>query len=117
MSENQEKYDLAFLNKISGGDTNFIKEMINTFKEQVPEFIANAEKYFYNKDYEGVSKEAHRILPGVGFLGLKHIEGDLAKLEEFTKKQINLDEVGDLLTSSVDKMNEIIGIFNKEFDL
>lgn len=111
------KYDLGFLNKISGGDKAFIVDMLTTFKEMAPEFISNTKRYIEESNLEGVSREAHRFLPGVSFLGIKDLEEELAKLEEYSKKNINTEQIPELVNKSIEKVNDIIAIFNQEFDL
>lgn len=117
MDNSEQKFDLGFLNKISGGDKNFIIEMINTFKELAPEYIDNSRMYLAEKNYEALSRVAHKFLPGVSFLGIKYLEEDVALIEDYSKNEVNLDMIGDLLESSIQKVNEIIESFNKEFDL
>jgi HPt (histidine-containing phosphotransfer) domain-containing protein len=117
MSENASKFDLAFLNKVSGGDMNFIKEMITTFKEMAPEFSENSIKFLSEENYEALSREAHRFIPGVSFLGIKHLEKDMILIEQYAKNNTNLNELPALVASAVFKINEIIEIFNKEFNL
>jgi HPt (histidine-containing phosphotransfer) domain-containing protein len=111
------KFDFSFLNKISGGDKNFIIEMVTTFKEMTPGFIENSKRYLIEKDYEGLGREAHRFLPGLSFLGIKYVEKDLSLIEEYTKKRINLEELPDLVNNTITRVEEIITIFNKEFNL
>lgn len=115
--DEKPKFDLSFLNKISGGDNNFIIEMVNTFKEMVPDFIQNSKRFLADKDYIGLGREAHRFLPGVSFLGIKYIEKDLALIEEYSKKNINLEQLPELVNNTITRIEEIITIFNKEFDL
>lgn len=117
MENSQLKFDLSFLNKISGGDREFIVEMINTFKEQVPEFIQNSQRYLGEKNYESLSREAHKFLPGVSFLGIRELEPEVALIEEYAKKRENLDKLEPLLSSAIAKINEIIISFDKEFGL
>lgn len=117
MSGTQPKFDLGFLNKISGGDTTFIKEMINTFKETIPVFIENSQKFLHDKDYEALSREAHKFIPGVSFLGIKELEQDLIHIEEYAKKKEYFKELPELLSVAIDKIHEIIDTFNKEFEL
>jgi HPt (histidine-containing phosphotransfer) domain-containing protein len=117
MSEHQTKFDLSFLEKISGGDKEFIKEMIKTFKEMAPEFIENSQKFLSENNLESLSREAHRFIPGVSFLGIKDLEKDLVLIENYSKNKKNLDEVPNLVVIAIDKINEIIAIFNKEFEL
>jgi HPt (histidine-containing phosphotransfer) domain-containing protein len=115
MSEDK-LYDLTFLNKISGGDESFIREMISTFREVAPEYLEKAEKYLNTNSIDSLSKETHRFIPGVSFLGAKILEEDLLKIEEFTKKEINLDQVPELLKSVKENVNNLLGAFNRDFN-
>ncbi len=115
MSE-QKLYDLAFLNKISGGDPEFIKEMITTFKEVAPEYLEKSVKYLTNNSIDALSKETHRFIPGVSFLGAKQLEEDLLKIEEYTKKCENLDAVPALLDSVIAKVTSLIEAFDRDFN-
>ena len=117
MDNSEVKFDLAFLNKISGGDKEFIIEMINTFKELAPEFVENTSRHLEDKNYDSLSREAHKFLPGVSFLGIKYLEKDIALIEDYAKKEENLDKLDGLLDSSIQKISDIIDSFNKEFDL
>ena len=95
--EEEKLYDLAFLNKVSGGDKSFIIEMISTFKEVGPAYLEKASELLQKNSIDSLSKETHRIIPGVSFLGAKSLENKLMLIEEYTKKHINLEEVPDLL--------------------
>ncbi len=117
MCDSEKKFDLGFLDKISGGDQEFIIEMINTFKELAPEFIDKSSQYLEDNNYQALSKEAHKFLPGVSFLGIKFLEGDIALIEDYAKHEENVDKLEGLLTSAIQKISEIIESFNKEFDL
>lgn len=117
MSETNSKFDLSFLNKISGGDEVFILEMITTFKEMTPEFIENAQLYLKESDFDALGKEAHKFVPGVSFLGIKELEVNLQYIEEYCKKLINLDQVPDLLEKSIQQTNDIVTTFNEHFNL
>lgn len=115
--DEKPKFDFSFLNKISGGDKNFIIEMVTTFKEMTPGFIENSKRYLIEEDYEGLGREAHKFLPGISFLGIKYIEKDLSLIEEFTKKKINLERIPELVNNTITRIEEIIVIFNNELDL
>lgn len=109
-------YDLSFLNKISGGDVSFIKEMISTFRQVAPEYIKKSKEYLDSDHIDSLSKETHRFIPGVSFLGAKLLEEDLLKLEEFTKKKINMEQVPDLLESVRNKVESLLNEFDTDFE-
>lgn len=109
-------YDLAFLNKISGGDPVFIREMISTFKEVAPEYLVKAKELISKLDIDTLSKETHRIIPGISFLGAKQIEADLMLIEDYTKKGENLELVPALIDRVDEKINKLIQIFDRDFN-
>lgn len=113
--EEQKLYDLTFLNKISGGDQSFIREMISTFKEIAPEYLMKARQLLDENSIDALSKETHKIIPGISFLGAKELEADLMQIEEYTKKNENLTAVPGLLESVNDKINRLIKTFDVDF--
>ncbi len=115
MSE-EKLYDLAFLNKISDSDPVFIREMISTFKEVAPEYLLKAKKLLNDQDIDALSKETHRLIPGISFLGAKQIEADLMLIEEYTKKNENLDLIQALIDSVDEKITRLIQIFDQDFN-
>ena len=117
MGDITSKFDLSFLKKLSGGDNDFILEMINTFKEMTPEFVSNSKKYLDADDYQSLSREVHKYITGVSFLGIKELEKNLLLIEEYSKKEENIDQLERLLIESFRQIDDIIATFNKEFNL
>lgn len=112
----EKLYDLSFLNKISGGDPNFIREMIETFREVAPAYLEKANSYLEKDDIEALSKETHRFIPGVSFLGAKKLEEDLMMIEEYTKKNKNLKLVPDLIENVDNKIKSLLKDFDRDFN-
>ena len=110
-----KSYDLSFLNKISGGDNSFILEMITTFRTVAPEYLRKADEYYNSGAIDALSKETHRFIPGVSFLGAKRLEDDLLQIEDITKRNENLEQLPGLLGSVEDKINELLEDFSHDF--
>ena len=108
-------YDLTFLNKISNGDPVFIREMISTFREVAPDYLNKASGYLKNNSIDALSKETHRFIPGVSFLGAKDLEEDLMKIEEYTKKHEHMEVVPELLESVMNKVSRLLEAFDRDF--
>ena len=115
--DNGGKYDLSFLNKISNGDQDFILDMIRTFKKTAPVSIQKMKTFLKEKKYEPLSREAHRLIPGISFLGVKYIEENLMKIEDYSKKVENTDQLQPLLLLVDEDINQLILQFNKDFNL
>ena len=112
-----KKYDLSFLNNISNADEKFVKDMIMTFKRTSPQIVIKMEKYLKNNKYKALGNEAHRLIPGVSFLGAKKIEKDLIKIEKYVNENMKLGEVPGLLKNIKRSINELIAQFSIDFNL
>lgn len=113
--EKEKLYDMAFLNKISGGDESFIREMVKTFKEVAPEYLVKSKVLLGKNDIDALSKETHKMIPGVTFLGAKLLESDLMLIEEYTKKKICLEEVPALLNNCERMIIQLVEVFDLDF--
>jgi len=115
--DNAGKYDLSFLNKISNGDQDFILDMIQTFKKIAPVSIRKMKAFLEEKKYDSLSREAHRLIPGISFLGVKWIEDNLMKIEDYSKRMENITQLQSLLLLAEEDINQLIFQFNKDFNL
>jgi HPt (histidine-containing phosphotransfer) domain-containing protein len=83
--------DLTYLNEISKGDANFIKEMIGIFLSETPEEINQLEKAIAHTDFERIRAISHHMKSTIPFVGLDLIIGnELVQIEDlsFNKKDI-----------------------------
>jgi hypothetical protein len=115
--DNGKSYNLSFLKRIAGEDENFILEMIATFKTTSAEYIDKAENYYSNQKLDALSKETHRFIPGVAFLGLKSMEEDLLKIEDYSKRKVNTYDIPKLMDEVRSKIAHVIDEFNVDFKL
>jgi len=61
--------DLTYLNEISGGDKEFIAEMIETFLEETPKDIAELEKLLATENWAGIGLVAHKLKSSIKMFG------------------------------------------------
>jgi len=66
---------------MSGGDANFIAEMIGIFKEQIDEYSELMPRLLREKDYESLSKLAHKAKSSVAVMGMTRVADLLKELE------------------------------------
>ena len=74
--------DLNYLKTMSGGDANFIAEMIGLFSEQVDEYSELMPRLLLEKDYESLSKLAHKAKSSVAVMGMTRVAELLKELEK-----------------------------------
>jgi len=78
--------DLNYLKTMSGGDSRFIREMIDLFREQIDEYKSIMPELLQNKDYESLSKIAHKAKSSVAVMGMSQVSELLKELEIITNE-------------------------------
>ena len=78
--------DLNYLKTMSGGDSKFIREMIDLFREQIDEYKSIMPELLQNKDYDGLSKIAHKAKSSVAVMGMIQVSELLKELEVITQE-------------------------------
>lgn len=83
--------DLNYLKTMSGGDSKFIREMIDLFREQIEEYKVIMPELLQKKDYDGLSKIAHKAKSSVAVMGMSEVAELLKDLEIITHKEIEVE--------------------------
>lgn len=110
-------YDLTMLRTLSGNDETFIIDMLQTFKKTNPPIVARMEDYVEKQKYEPLGREAHKMIPGVSFLGARELEKILVTIEENAKTGAEPDKMPGLVAEVKRKVDELIVCFEKDFKL
>ncbi|MFD2515343.1 Hpt domain-containing protein [Pontibacter locisalis] len=77
--------NLDYLNRMSGGDSKFIKEMIRLFLKQVPMELEKLEKAAEAEDLTTAKQVAHKLKSSVAMVGA---ESMLATLKHFEVSEV-----------------------------
>ena len=81
--------DLTYLENMSGGDKDLMKEMIQIFKEQVPEFVDDMRKSLQNSDLKNLAAVAHKAKSTISIIGLVQLIDDLKEFEKDVANNVN----------------------------
>lgn len=95
--------DLTYLNNMSGGNPEIIKEMISIFDEQVQEYIVQMQQYLKDKNYLLLGKLAHKAKSSVAIMGMNNLAADMKTLELLTKEEKETDTYGDYVGKFVEQ--------------
>lgn len=90
--------DLNYLKTMSGGDSKFIKEMIDLFREQIDEYKSIMPELLQNKDYDGLSKVAHKAKSSVAVMGMTEVADLLKELEILSHTESEIERYESLIT-------------------
>ncbi len=83
---------------MSGGDSKFIREMISLFREQIDEYKSIMPELLENKDYDGLSKIAHKAKSSVAVMGMTQVADLLKELEILANDKREVERYKVLIT-------------------
>lgn len=95
-------YNLKQLDELSGGMSDFVNSMVETFMEHTPGQVEEMGVYLAEGDYEKVGQVAHKIKPSIDLLGIDSLK-ELVRTLERDGKQGNPNN----------NMSELFEDFNK----
>ncbi len=90
-------YDLAMIRSVSGGDEAFIKKMILLFIETVPQNVQELVDSTAQKNWEQVSKMAHKLKSTIDSMGIKTVHDNIRSIELNAKNLQHLNLLPDMV--------------------
>ncbi|RZJ52201.1 MAG: hybrid sensor histidine kinase/response regulator [Flavobacterium sp.] len=92
------KVDLSFLEEMSGGDADFMKEMIHLFIDKIPNEATQLDDHFKNNDTDAVRRLAHNMRSSLDMFMLEDLSKCLSVIEEEAR-------IGEFTTETVNSLN------------
>ncbi len=86
-------YDLSILSEMVYGDTDFMKELVDTFIEFAPVDSAEMQEFAKNDDWEETSKKAHKLKSSIRTIGVTSLSDLILEIELNSKNQKKLGEI------------------------
>lgn len=86
-NEHQMKINLSYLRDLSGDDSEFIIDILNTFLEENPKDLEATQVAINSGDVVQVGKLAHKMKSSFQMLGLEEIRALAFKIEQNAKKE------------------------------
>jgi len=105
--------DLDELERISGGDTAFLNEMLRIFIRSSEESLAKFQKNLQNSDWSALAETAHKLAAPAKHLQATSLYNHLKKLET-TVENLNPDEIKALIDSITMEINNINSILKQK---
>lgn len=88
---------------MSDGDDKFIKEMIDLFRDQIEEYKQNMPELLHKKDYDSLSKMAHKAKSTVAVMGMKQVAELLKELEVLAHEEKEVDRYESMINHFLDQ--------------
>ena len=85
--------DLKELIKMMNGKKHLIKEIIETFLEEIPKELFLINNAVEKIDYAGIKKFSHSLRSTVSIMGIALVEPILKEMEDLAKLTKNIDKI------------------------
>jgi HPt (histidine-containing phosphotransfer) domain-containing protein len=82
---------LTYLEDISGGDTKFIKEMLELYLSTTATEVLKLNELFEKKDIIAIGQLAHKLKAPIQMLGITDLFNTVKGIEESCKTGLNLE--------------------------
>ncbi len=84
-----DRIDFSYLEKVSGNNKEFIREIAEAFIKSIPNSIQELENNVENENWVELARVAHKIKPSITLLGVHNLKDKIVKLEEEAKLHKN----------------------------
>lgn len=106
VEKNGNYIDLSYLDEISGGDQDFIKEIVGLFKQQMPQSVEEMKNSLEENNHIKIGEVAHKAKPSAIYIGNQVLEQKLRELQDL-KEQDSIPE------GTAEKIQEVETLSNK----
>ncbi len=114
MAEKISNIDLSYLEGIADGDKDIIKELIEIFLDQMPEFTDGFQESLKDRNWIKIAAIAHKAKSSVITMGMEQLGNVDLKNLELAAKQLRINELKENDSIS-DSQEEEILVLEKNF--
>lgn len=83
--------DLNYLKTITEGNKEIVREMIEMFILQVPDFIKNLNSLYQSGQYLALGKEAHKAKSSLQIMGMTDLEKEMKRFQLKTIEGVDVE--------------------------
>jgi HPt (histidine-containing phosphotransfer) domain-containing protein len=83
--------DLNYLKTITEGNNAIVREMIEMFILQVPDFIKNLNLLYQSGQYTALGKEAHKAKSSLQIMGMTDLEKEMKQFQLKTIEGVDVE--------------------------
>lgn len=109
-------YDLSMIESISGGDQQFIKQMVKLFLENMPQNVRTLKLAVEEKNWEQMWKAAHKMKSTIDSLNIVLLKQDIRAIELSGKKLEGLEGIPSIVQKVEKVLNDCINDLQKKYD-
>ncbi len=109
-------YDLSMIESISGGDQQFIKQMVKLFLDNMPQNIEILKRTVEDEDWEQMWKTAHKMKSTIDSLNIVELKQEIRAIELSGKKLEGLELIPSIVQKVEKVLNDCMDDLQKKYD-
>ena len=103
-----EYVNLSYIKSMSGNDPGIIKELVDVFIEQVPEFIKEMQELFDNQDWHNLGMLAHKAKSSIAIMGMDDLAAMLKEFELDAKEAKSPEKYAAYIQRFIDETDHAV---------
>lgn len=100
--------DLSYLEELSEGNSEFLKDMISTFLEKVPYYKQDFLEFRNQKDWSKMQSLAHKSKTTFLMMGIPYLSQQAALIEQYCKDGDKENEIEQVLIKIVPYFKSVV---------
>ncbi len=107
MSESYHYINTKQVEEIAGGDTDFLKELVDIFLEQIPDFVQKIRVSFETENWPVLAREAHTAKSSAMTFGMEDT-GVLLKKIQLDCEQNQLENIPEMVNQVTEQLEAAV---------
>ena len=108
MEQPEKIIDLTYVKGMAGGSMDLVKEMIDIFIGQIPEFLSEMRSCYEKEDWYHLGLIAHKAKSSVAVMGMERQAMDLRELEKLAKEARETERYEGMIDAFEENCNRAI---------
>jgi signal transduction histidine kinase/DNA-binding response OmpR family regulator len=108
--------DLSLIYERADGDKQFLKEIIECYILEMPVYIKELEEFLAAKDFEGISRQAHKMKSPVALMGALELKELYAAIELDAKQHKDIAALAEQIKSAQQQCLQTVEELKYEFE-
>jgi len=111
----QKHYNLKKINEIAQGDQGFIREMLETFVENVTNEVARIQSFRPVENWTAIAETAHKLASNFAYLGANHLHALATDIERSVLNDQNLTGISEKTEKMCHEGMMLVSELKKDF--
>jgi len=107
-------YNLQKLEKLSKGNTAFLKKMCNLFVKLTPDYLKQINRLYEERNISSLKKLAHKMKPSIDYMGITSLKQDISDLEHLNNDNYSLKKLKSLVDNTTSILTEVVSQIRKK---